>query len=150
MMDRNTDRSKIDQKNANGKNDVNSNRDPVTGASGTHLVGTGVGAVAGVIAARAAAGTVAGPAGMAAGAVVSAVAGGLAGTGVAEKKDLTVEEAYWRDNFSSRSYVSKGGTFSDYGPAYRYELESYGRSEGQADNVQFKDSGNGIVELRSG
>lgn len=131
MKDRNTDRSNIDRKNANGKNDVNSNRDPITGASGAHPVGTGVGAVAGGIAAGAAAGTVAGPVGMAAGAVVGAVAGGLAGKGVAEQIDPTVEEGYWRDNFSSRSYVSKGDSFSDYGPAYRYGLDSYGRSEGR-------------------
>jgi hypothetical protein len=62
---------------------------------------------------------------------VGAVAGGLAGKGVAESIDPTVEEAYWRDNFESRSYVNEGASFSDYGPAYRFGSDSYGRSKGR-------------------
>ena len=67
------------------------NRDPLTGASGAHPIGTGVGAAAGGIAAGAAVGSVAGPVGTAVGAAVGAVAGGLAGKGVAENIDPTTK-----------------------------------------------------------
>ncbi len=101
-----------------------SNPDPITGAPGSHPVGTGVGAVAGGIAAGAAVGTVAGPVGTAIGAAVGAIAGGLAGHGVAELVDPTAEEAYWRENYSSRPYVA-GESYDDFGPAYRYGVSSY-------------------------
>lgn len=107
------------------------NEDPITGAPGAHPVGTGVGAAAGGIAAGAIAGSVAGPVGTLVGAAVGAVAGGLAGKGVAEMIDPTAEEAYWRENYSSRSYVNSGASFDDYGPAYRYGVDSYGRYEGR-------------------
>lgn len=115
------------ERNRNSKR----NRDPITGAAGSHPVGTGVGAAAGGIAAGALAGSVAGPVGTAVGAAVGAVAGGLAGKGVAEAIDPTVEDAYWRENYASRSYVNKGETFQDYGPAYRFGYDSYNRSEGR-------------------
>ncbi len=41
--------------------------------------------------------------------------------------DPTVEEAYWRENYASRPYVASGATFDDYGPAYRYGVDTYGR-----------------------
>lgn len=100
------------------------NRDPITGAAGSHPVGTGIGAAAGGLAAGAAAGTVAGPVGTVIGAVAGAVVGGLMGKGVAEMIDPTAEEAYWRDNYASRPYV-EGGSFEDYGPAYRYGVDTY-------------------------
>jgi len=130
MIERNTDHKNTDRNNSASKNG-SANRDPITGTAGAHPVGTGLGAAAGGLAAGAAIGTVAGPVGTAAGAVVGAVAGGLAGKGIAEQMDPTVEEGYWRDNFESRSYVNKGDTFSDYGPAYRFGSDSYGRSEGR-------------------
>lgn len=99
------------------------NLDPITGAPGAHPVGTGLGAAGGA-AAGAAVGAAAGPVGAVVGAVVGGVAGGLAGKGVAEMIDPTVEETYWRENFSSRPYAS-GSTFDDYGPAYRYGWETY-------------------------
>jgi len=107
------------------------NLDPITGAAGAHPVGTGLGAAAGGIAAGAVAGTVVGPVGTVVGAVVGAVVGGLAGKGVAEAIDPTAEEAYWRENYASRSYVQKNQSFEDYGPAYRYGVDSYGRNEGR-------------------
>src|SRR5688572_21450636 len=58
------------------------NSDPITGASGSHPVGTGVGAVGGGIA-GAAIGTVGGPIGAVVGAAIGATAGGLAGKAVA-------------------------------------------------------------------
>ena len=103
------------------------NRDPISGTPGSHAVGTGLGAVAGGLAAGAAAGTVVGPVGTAVGAVIGAVAGGLAGKGIAEMVDPTVEDAYWRETYSSRPYVTSGATYDDYGPAYRYGVDSFGK-----------------------
>jgi len=108
------------------------NEDPITGAAGAHPVGTGLGAVAGGIAAGAATGTVAGPIGTAVGAAVGAIVGGLAGKGVAEMIDPTVEDAYWRDNYAARPYVTKGASYDDYGPAYRYGVDQYSHFDGAA------------------
>ncbi len=109
---------------------TSANRDPLTGAPGAHPVGTAAGAVAGGMATGAAVGTVAGPVGTAIGAAVGAVVGGLAGKGIAEQIDPTVEDAYWRDNYSSRPYVS-GGSYDDYGPAYSYGVNSYSKYAGR-------------------
>ena len=103
------------------------NRDPITGAPGSHPVGTGVGAIAGGVAAGAAVGTVAGPIGTAVGAAVGAVVGGLAGHGIAEMIDPTAEDAYWRANYEKQEYVPAGSSFDDFGPAYRYGVDSYVR-----------------------
>jgi hypothetical protein len=102
----------------------NANRDPITGAPGAHPVGTGLGAALGGAAAGAVTGTVAGPIGTVIGAAAGAIIGGLAGKGVAETVDPTVENAYWRDNFTQRPYVASEASFDDYGPAYVYGLHS--------------------------
>jgi hypothetical protein len=107
------------------------NKDPITGAPGAHPVGVGVGAAAGGMAAGAAVGTVAGPVGTAVGAAVGAIVGGLAGKSVAELVDPTLEDAYWRENFGSRPYVSPGASFDDYGPAFRYGVDAFNRQEGR-------------------
>jgi hypothetical protein len=113
------------------------NRDPITGAPGAHPVGTGIGAAVGGAAAGAAAGTVAGPVGTVIGAAAGAIAGGLAGKGIAEKIDPTVEDAYWRDNYRGRPYVTEEARYEDYGPAYRYGVESYPRHAGRSfDDVE--------------
>ncbi|MEO8676025.1 MAG: hypothetical protein ABI569_10625 [Casimicrobiaceae bacterium] len=39
--------------------------------------------------------------------------------------DAAAEHAYWRDNYTDRPYVTKGATFDEYGPAYRYGVDSY-------------------------
>jgi hypothetical protein len=106
------------------------NRDPLSGKPGAHPVGTGIGAAAGGMAAGAAAGSVAGPVGTVAGAVAGAVAGGLAGKAIAERIDPTVEEAYWRENYTARPYIRSGYTYDDYGPAYMYGVENYARYNG--------------------
>jgi len=119
-----------------------SNRDPISGALGAHPVGTGLGAAAGGVAGGVAAGAVAGavtgtvigPVGTAIGAVVGAVAGGLAGKGIAEAIDPTSEDAYWKDNYSSRPYVTSGATYDDYGPAYRYGVTGYEQYDGRPFN----------------
>jgi hypothetical protein len=86
-------------------------------------VGGVTGAVVGGAAAGAAAGGMTGPVGAVVGAVVGGVAGALAGKAI----DPKVEDAYWRDNYSSRPYVGSGATYDDYGPAYRYGVDSYTR-----------------------
>lgn len=114
------------------------NRDPITGAPGAHPVGTGVGAGGGGIAGAAIGTAVGGPVGAVVGAAVGAIAGGLAGKGVAEMIDPTVEDAYWRDNYSSRPYVDANSSYDDYAPAYKYGWESrtkhVGRSFDEAEN----------------
>ncbi|MCX8518076.1 MAG: hypothetical protein ORN29_08485 [Rhodoferax sp.] len=107
------------------------NRDPLTGTPGSHMVGTGLGAVAGGAAAGAAAASVAGPVGTVAGAAVGAVVGGLAGKGIAEAINPTAEDAYWRQNYADRDYVEQGSTYDDYGPAYGYGVNAYGKYRGR-------------------
>ena len=113
------------------RRDGSANRDPISGAPGSHPVGTGVGAIVGGAAAGAATGTVAGPVGTVIGAAVGAVVGGLAGKGVAEAIDPTREDAYWRENYGERTYVEPGSSFDDYGPAYGFGVSSYGRYPGR-------------------
>ena len=110
----------------------NANRDPITGAPGAHPVGTGIGAALGGAAAGALTGTVAGPLGTLIGAAVGAVAGGLAGKGVAESIDPTVEDTYWRENYSARPYVAADSTYDDYGPAYGYGVSGFGKYPGRS------------------
>lgn len=94
--------------------------------------GAAIGGVAGGVAGGAAAGAVVGgmtgPAGAVLGAAVGAVAGAVAGRA---KADPAVEDAYWRDNYSSRPYVTSGSTYDDYGPAYRYGVDAYSRHSGR-------------------
>lgn len=128
---------KTDRLNDRADHARDANRDPLSGAPGSHPVGTGVGAVAGGVAAGAAIGTVAGPIGTAVGAAAGALVGGLAGKAVAEKIDPTAEDAYWRDNFRSRPYVTGDATYDDYGPAYRYGVGTYDAYSGNTfDSVE--------------
>jgi len=106
------------------------NRDPITGAPGAHPVGTGIGATGGGAAGAAIGAAVGGPVGAAVGLAAGAVAGGLAGKGAAEAVNPTVEEAYWRQNYSSEPYIERTYTYDDYGPAYRSGYEGYARYYG--------------------
>lgn len=108
------------------KKDKSRNPDPITGAPGSHPVGTGIGAAAGGAATGAAVGTVAGPVGTLAGAAIGAVVGGLIGKGVAEKIDPTREDAYWRENHTRQGWA-KGRTYDEFSPAYRVGYEGYGQ-----------------------
>ncbi|MES2718283.1 MAG: hypothetical protein V4795_21110 [Pseudomonadota bacterium] len=110
-----------------------------------HPVATSTGAVAGVVAgsllggaaAGAAVGGLTGPAGAIVGALVGAVAGAVAGNRAGDVLDPAHEDAYWRDNFSTRPYVDPSKTYDDYGPAYRYGVDGYGRHIGRsADEVE--------------
>lgn len=100
------------------------NLDPISGATGAHPVGTGLGAAAGGAAAGAAIGTVAGPIGTAVGAAAGAIVGGLAGKGVAEAIDPTAEDLYWQETYRTRPYVTSNTPYSVYAPAYRYGWEA--------------------------
>ena len=112
------------------------NRDPITGAPGAHPVGTGIGAAGGGTA-GAAIGSVAGPVGTVIGAAVGAIAGGLAGKGVAEMVDPTVEDAYWRGQYSKEAYYSSGKNFDYYAPAYRTGYEGRAKYDGRTfDDVE--------------
>ncbi len=113
------------QRDTNGRPDAN--RDPITGAPGSHPVGVGVGAATGGAAAGAAAGAVAGPAGAVAGAIVGGIVGGLAGKGVAENVNPTAEDAYWRDAHRSEPYYDAAYGYEDYRPAYRTGYEGAAR-----------------------
>jgi len=110
------------------------NPNPITHTRGAHVLGTGVGAtvggITGAIVADAVMGTVAGPIGTVAGAAVGAVAGGLTGKITAENVNPTDEEKYCRENHSTRPYALNK-SYDDYGPAYRYGRESYGRHKGK-------------------
>jgi hypothetical protein len=107
------------------------NRDPITGAPGSHTVGTGVGAASGGAAGAAIGTAVGGPVGAGVGIVAGAVIGGLAGKGAAEAIDPTAEDAYWRENYSNRDYVESGSTYETYRPAYRVGYEGYSRYHGR-------------------
>lgn len=96
------------------------NPDPITGAPGSHPVGTGVGAAGGA-AAGALAGALFGPIGMLIGGAIGTIAGGAAGHGVAESIDPTGETEYWRSEYSKRPYYQSTYDYdTDYQPAYLY------------------------------
>lgn len=106
------------------QHDGDANRDPITGAPGSHPVGTGLGAAGGG-AVGAGIGAVGGPVGAVVGAAIGAVAGGLAGKGVAEMVDPTVEDAYWRENYNREPYYEQGRSYEDYDPAYRTGYQGF-------------------------
>ena len=109
------------------KKDKDLNPDPLTGAPGSHPVGTGVGATGGAVTGVAVGGAVGGPVGAAIGGVVGTVAGAAAGHKAAESINPTVEDAYWRENYKTREYVDRALPYSYYEPAYRYGWESRAR-----------------------
>jgi hypothetical protein len=119
--------------------DRDTNPDPITGAPGSHPVGTGVGAAggatAGALAGAAIGGAVGGPVGAPIGGMIGgiagAVGGGAAGHAVAESVDPTVENDYWAKNYSSRPYYESGMTYDDYAPAYQHGWESRTRYQGR-------------------
>jgi hypothetical protein len=98
--------------------------DPLTGAPGSHPVATGLGAAGGAVAGAAAGAVVGGPVGAVIGAAIGSVAGGATGHGVGEVMNLTVENAYWEENYRTRPYVDRNRPYSHYQDAYRYGWES--------------------------
>jgi hypothetical protein len=108
----------------------NANPDPITGEPGAHPVGTGIGAASAGAVGAVIGGAVGGPVGAVVGSAIGAVAGGLSGKAAAEAIDPTVEDAYWRENYTTRPYAEPGRTYDDYQPAYRAGYEGYGRYVG--------------------
>ncbi len=108
------------------KRDLTNDTDHPAAKAGTGaLVGGAAGGIAGGAAAGAAAGGMTGPVGAVVGAAVGAVVGAVAGRTM--RHDPVVEDNYWRDNYSSRPYVSTGQSYDDYAPAYRYGADAYSR-----------------------
>ena len=112
----------IDPRRTDAKVDMN--RDPITGAPGSHPAGTGAGAAVGA-AVGGVVGAVGGPIGIAAGAAIGGVAGGLVGKYTAEAVNPTGEVEYWRGEYTNRPYAASGRTFADYEPAYLYGATAY-------------------------
>jgi hypothetical protein len=113
------------------------------------VLGGAAGGVAGGAAAGAAVGGMTGPVGAAVGAVVGAVAGAVAGRTVA-KADPAVEDAYWRDNYSTRPYIANNSTYDDYGPAYRYGVDEYSRNPNRSFDDSEAELGTGWSGARGG
>jgi hypothetical protein len=111
------------------------NPDAITGAPGSHPVGTGVGAAAAGAAGAAVGSVVPGigtAIGGAVGAVVGAVAGGYAGKAVAEKINPTDEHAYWRQEYRNRDYYKPNYDYdADYSPAYTSAIDAYNTNPGR-------------------
>lgn len=99
------------------------NRDPISGAPGSHPVGVGVGGTGGAVA-GAAIGSLLGPIGTLIGGAIGTIAGASAGKGVAERIDPTGENEYWRSEYSKRPYADTQYDYDkDYAPAYAYGNE---------------------------
>lgn len=107
------------------------NRDPLTGAEGSHPLGTGLEAAGGA-AAGAALGAPAGPAGGGVGAAAGGLVGGLVGKGAGDVLDPTLEDEYWRAAYADEPYVRADFKFDDYEPAYRIGYLGASRREGRS------------------
>ncbi len=100
-------------------NEDDLNRDPISGATGAHPLGTGAGAASGGVAGAAIGVAVGGPVGAVIGAAIGAVAGGLAGKSAAEVVNPTAEEVYWRETFTREPYYIAGKPYEYYAAGFR-------------------------------
>jgi len=114
------------------KEDAKKNVDPLTGAPGSHPVGTGVGAAGGGVAGAAIGAAIGGPVGAAAGAVVGGIAAAYGAHGVAEAINPTTEEKYWRKHHGKQPYAKKNVSYEDYAAAYRTGYEGFHKYPGKA------------------
>ena len=92
-------------------NELDMNRDPISGTPGAHPLGTGAGAAPGAVAGLVAGMAVGGPVGSIIGAAIGAVAGGLAGKSAAEAVNPTAEELFWRETYVREPYYVPGKPF---------------------------------------
>jgi hypothetical protein len=130
------DQKTLDREDTEPLEPADENRDPITGAPGSHPVGTGLGAAGGGAAGVAVGAAVGGPVGGLVGGAVGAIVGGLTGKAAAEKIDPTVEADYWRNEYRTRPYA-RDETWETYEPAYRYGWESRARyQEERWDDVE--------------
>jgi hypothetical protein len=106
------------------RGEPDANRDPLTKEPGSHPIGTAAGSSGGAAAGAVLGAAVGGPAGALVGGAIGAVAGGAAGHKAGEKVNPTVEDAYWRENYTSRPYVDRSTDYTEYQPAYKYGWES--------------------------
>lgn len=111
-----------------------------------HSVAEGVGAASGAVGGMTVGAAVGGPVGAVVGAAVGAVVGGVSGHGVAAAFDPEVENAYWRENYSSRPYVQPGAEYSDYESAYRYGGASRARGTSDWDEASLEAGWDGARE----
>lgn len=100
-------------------NEADVNRDPLSGATGSHPLGTGAGAASGGVAGAVVGTAVGGPIGAVIGAAVGAVAGALAGKSAAEAVNPTAEETYWRETFVREPFYVNGKTYEYYAAGFR-------------------------------
>jgi hypothetical protein len=105
------------------------NPDPITGAPGSHPVGTAAGSASGAAAGAAVGVLVGGPVGAVVGAVAGAVVGGGAGHAAGETVNPTVERDYWSTAYKTRPYYKTGRSFDSYEPAYRFGWENAGKPD---------------------
>lgn len=121
----------------NRNTNPDANRDPLSGAPGSHPVGVAAGGTAGALA-GAAVGSLFGPIGTLVGGGVGALGGAAGGKALAERVDPTAEVEYWREGATDRDYYQRDRDFDrDYAPAYRmgteYRNESGARDWSEAE-----------------
>jgi hypothetical protein len=140
--DENWKESELNQKTTTAATNPDAHPDLITGAPGSHPIGSGVGAAGGTVAglyAGAAIGSVVPGVGTVVGGVVGGIIGGvgagLAGKGIAEAVNPThideADNAYWRENYKTRPYAQHGRDYEEFEPAYRYGRESRHRYAGR-------------------
>ena len=112
-------------------NEDDLNRDPISGTTGAHPLGTGAGAASGGVAGAAAGMVLGGPVGGIIGAAVGAVTGGLAGKSAAESINPTAEEKFWRETFIREPYYQAGRAYEYYAPGFRAGWEGRVRHDGR-------------------
>ena len=45
--------------------------------------------------------------------------------------DTASHDTYWRDNFRDRPYVNQDDHYDDFGPAFAYGVDAFGRHDGR-------------------
>jgi hypothetical protein len=113
-------------------NDLELNRDPLTGTPGAHPLGTSIGAAAGGLAGAAAGMSIGGPVGGLVGAAVGAIAGGITGSSAAESVNPTLEETFWRQTFIREPYYAHGRNYEYYAPGFRAGWEGRVKHDGRS------------------
>ncbi len=113
-------------------NEGDVNRDPISGTTGAHPLGTGAGAASGGVAGAAVGLVMGGPIGGMIGAAVGAVTGGLAGKSAAEAVNPTAEEIFWKETYIREPYYAAGKPYDYYAPAFRTGWEGRVRHDGRS------------------
>lgn len=132
-------------------NEEDLNRDPLSGATGAHPLGTGAGAASGGVAGAVVGTAVGGPIGAVIGAAVGAVAGALAGKSAAEVVNPTAEETFWRETYIREPYYIEGKPYEYYAAGFRAgwkgRVSHDGRSFAQAESELKADYNRNKTEL---